>query len=85
MIEAEDVVNRERRSSNPRCLGCKQICDVVVRFEHAAPYCRACGEQISRLQGWEQLPDRRERDVGPPRVRFSPSSARVFQRPNVGR
>ena len=85
MIDAEDVVSRERRSSNPRCRGGRQISDAVVRFQHAAPYCRACGEQISRLQGWEQLPDRRERDVGPPKVAFSPSSARVFERPNIRR
>ncbi len=78
-------MGRERRSENPRCLGCRQVCDVVVRFEHAAPYCRACGEEITRMHGWKPLPDRRVRNAGPPRVAFAASNASVFQRPRFGR
>lgn len=58
---------------------------MVVRFEHAGPYCKACGDEAARMHGWKQFPDRRRRDAGPPKTRFAQSNASVFRRPNVGR
>ncbi len=71
---------RERRAKLQLCRACHQPCSEVVRFEHAAPYCRPCGELIATEFGWVMLQDRRSSTGERPGMPPAPTAPSRFRR-----